>query len=204
MTLTDRAQASLAELLEGNRRFREGNPQVYSYSQADLLQISRNQAPRAAIIACADSRVSPELVFDQPLGSIFASRVPGNVASDSAKWMLDIAVNEFKVPLVMVMGHTGCLAIVQRLDGDKGGAGGLHRFSVLSAVYRAKAKKPEDLYLEAVQQNVHQTVEHLARDSYALRSALMDGTTSIVGAVYEMETGLVYILDSGLDVYGRF
>ena len=204
MNLTERAQHVLDDLLEGNRRFREGEPHTYSYSQSDLMTISRNQSPKAAIIACADSRVSPELVFDQPLGAIFASRVPGNVASDSAKWMLDLAVNEFKVPLVMVMGHTGCLAIGQLLDGDKGGAGGLHRFSVLSAVYRAKAKKPEDLYLEAVKQNVLQTVEHLARDSYSLRGALLDGTTSIVGAVYEMETGLVYTLDSGPDVYGRF
>jgi len=130
--------------------------------------------------------------------------VPGNVASDSAKWMLDIAVNEFKVPLVMVMGHTGCLAVGQLLDGDKGGAGGLHRFSVLSAVYRAKTKNPEDLYVQAVEENVLQTVEHLARDSYSLRASLMDGTTSIVGAVYNMETGEVCILESPLEMYGRF
>jgi carbonic anhydrase len=204
MKLTQKAEEILDELMKGNGRFREGRPQTYSYSQEDLLAISRNQSPRAAIIACADSRVSPELVFDQPLGAIFASRVPGNVASDSAKWMLDIAVNEFRVPLVMVMGHTGCLAIGQLLDGDKGGAGGLHRFSVLSAVYRAKAKRPENLYLESVEQNVRQTVEHLARDSYSLRSAILDGTTSIIGAVYNMETGQVYTLDVELDVYGRF
>jgi len=90
------------------------------------------------------------------------------------------------------------------LDGDKGGAGGLHRFSVLSAVYRAKTKNPEDLYVQAVEENVLQTVEHLARDSYSLRASLMDGTTSIVGAVYNMETGEVCILESPLEMYGRF
>jgi carbonic anhydrase len=204
MKLTSNAERALNTLLEGNRRFREGCPKGYSYTQAQLLKISKDQKPLAGIIACADSRVSPELVFDQPLGSIFASRVPGNVASDSAKWMLDIAVNEFKVPLVMVMGHTGCLAVGQLLDGDKGGAGGLHRFSVLSAVYRAKTKNPEDLYVQAVEENVLQTVEHLARDSYSLRASLMDGTTSIVGAVYNMETGEVCILESPLEMYGRF
>ena len=204
MKVNDSANLALSELLEGNRRFRSGQPSCRSYTQEELLHISRNQSPLAAIIACSDSRVSPELVFDQPIGSIFASRVPGNVASDSAKWMLDIAVNEFHVPLVMVMGHTGCLAIGQLLDGDKGGAGGLHRFSVLSAVYRAKAKHPVDLHLEAVEQNVHQTVEHLARDSYTLRGAILDRATSIVGAVYHMESGEVKLLDCDLDIYGRF
>ena len=172
----------------------------HSYSPQALLYLSQHQSPKAAIIACADSRVSPDLIFDQPLGSIFASRVPGNVASDSAKWMLDIAIQEFKVPLVMVMGHTGCLAVGQLLDGDKGGAGGLHRYSVLSAVYRAKEKNPADLYLEAVEQNVRQTVEHLARESHTVRNAILEGVTSIVGAVYEMETGTVYLLETNLNV----
>ena len=200
MKLTDRARQVLDDLLEGNQRFREGHMHSHSYTPQDLIDISRNQSPKAAIIACADSRVSPDLIFDQPLGSIFASRVPGNVASDSAKWMLDIAIQEFSVPLVMVMGHTGCLAVGQLLDGDKGGAGGLHRYSVLSAVYRAKEKNPTDLYLEAIQQNVHQTVEHLARESHAVRTAIEGGITSIVGAVYEMETGTVYLLDTDADV----
>ncbi|MFX8672377.1 carbonic anhydrase, partial [Acinetobacter baumannii] len=71
--------------------------------------------------------------------------------------MLEIAVNEFHVPLVLVMGHTGCLAVGQLLDGDKGGAGGLHRFAVLSAVYKAKQKRPDDLYLESIRENVIQT-----------------------------------------------
>ena len=200
MKLTERSKQVLDELLEGNRRFREGNPRTYRYSPEDLHSISKNQQPLAGIIACADSRVSPELVFDQPLGAIFASRVPANVASDSAKWMLDIAINEFKVPLVMVMGHTGCLAVGQLLNGDKGGAGGLHRFSVLSAVYRAQAKKPTDLYRAAVEENVSQTVEHLARDSYSLNAALLAGTTSIVGSVYNMQTGEVEILEPTIEL----
>jgi len=199
MKLIDRAWQVLDDLLDGNQRFREGHMHSHSYTPEALLYISRNQAPKAAIIACADSRVSPDLIFDQPLGSIFASRVPGNVASDSAKWMLDIAIQEFKVPLVMVMGHTGCLAVGQLLDGDKGGAGGLHRYSVLTAVYRAKEKNPADLYLEAVEQNVRQTVEHLARESHTVRNAIEQGITSIVGAVYEMETGTVYLLETDTD-----
>ena len=204
MKLSETSQQSLDTLLEGNRRFREGTPKAYRYSPEDLARLATSQHPHSAIIACADSRCCPELVFDQPIGAIFASRVPGNVASDSAKWMLDIAVNEFKIPLVMVMGHTGCLAIGQLLDGDKGGAGGLHRYSVLSAVYKAKSKQPENLYIEAIEQNVQQTVEHLTRDSYALRKAILEGATSIIGAVYDMPSGRVYTLDLPKDIYGLY
>ena len=118
--------------------------------------------------------------------------------------MLELAVGEFKVPLVVVMGHTGCLAVGQLLDGDKGGAGGLHRFSVLSAVYRARQKNTDDLYRTSIEENVLQTVEHLARDLFTLRRALVEKRTSIVGAVYHMETGEVEVLPTNIEMYGVF
>ena len=71
-------------------RFRTGQSRAVAYSPDQLRQLSEKQTPKVAIIACSDSRVTPEVVFDQPLGTVFASRVPGNVASDSAKWMLEI------------------------------------------------------------------------------------------------------------------
>jgi carbonic anhydrase len=202
--MTEEARRVLDQLLAGNQRFRSGQSEHHDYTPETLREIAQTQRPIAAIVACADSRVTPEVIFDQPLGAIFASRVPGNVASDSAKWMLEIAIGEFQVPLVMVIGHTGCLAVGQLLDGDRGGAGGLHRFSVLSAVYRAKAKRPDDLYLSAVTENVLQTAEHLARDMYHLRSAILDRSTAVVGCLYHMETGEVEVLESTMDVYGRF
>jgi carbonic anhydrase len=194
----------LEELGEGNRRFRECRPKHVAYPQAYLKELALAQHPKVAIVACADSRVSPDIIFDQPLGTIFSSRVPGNVASDSAKWMLEIALGEFKVPLVMIVGHTGCLAVGQLLDGDKGGAGGTHRWAVSNAVYRAKMRREGDLYLSAIEENVAQTVEHLVRDLRILRSALMDGTTSIAGAVYDMQTGHVRLIDTHTELYGKF
>jgi carbonic anhydrase len=202
--ITTRAEQVLEQLYEGNRRFRTGESTPRSYVAGDLVEISKVQRPSVAIIACSDSRVCPEVIFDQPLGTIFSSRVPGNVASDSAKWMLEIAVSEFQVPLVMVMGHTGCLAVGQLLDGDRGGAGGLHRFAVLHAVYRAKSKNPNNLYRQSVEENAAQTVEHLVRDLQILRAAVLEGKTSVVGCVYEMETGEVQRLDITTDLYGKF
>lgn len=202
--LNPRAREVLQELLEGNQRFRTGRAQPHAYTPEELQDLARAQHPKVAVIACSDSRVSPDIVFDQPLGTVFSSRVPGNVASDSAKWMLELAVGEFKVPLVMVLGHTGCLAVGSLLDGDKGGAGGMHRFAVLNAVYRAKQKRPEDLYVASIEENVSQTVELLVRDLHLLRSALLSGQTSIVGGVYDMETGGVRIVEVRSELYGVF
>jgi carbonic anhydrase len=193
--LIPQAQQALDTLLEGNARFREGRPKDYYYTPDTLSKLSQTQQPIAAIVGCADSRVSPEVIFDQPLGKIFASRVPGNVASDSAKWMLDIAVQEFKVPLVLVMGHTGCLAVGQLLEGDKGGSGGNLRHAVLNAVYEARTKRPKDLFKQAVVENALQTVRHLIRDSYVVQRALKDNVLDLRAAYYDMATGEVHVLE---------
>src|SRR5215469_11066890 len=108
--MTERAERSLAELMEGNKRFTSKGNKHRTYETHHLSSLAKSQSPIAAVVACVDSRVVPEMIFDQPLGSMFVSRVPANVASDSAKWMIDIATGEFDVPLIMVMAHTGCVA----------------------------------------------------------------------------------------------
>src|SRR5688572_1761998 len=185
----------LQELLAGNERFRTGRTIARKYEQGDLARIAQVQEPIAAVVACADSRVAPEVIFDQPLGAIFASRVPGNVASDSAKWMIDIAVSEFRVPLLLVLGHTGCLAVGQVVKGQTGGVGGPLRLNVLKAVYRAERLKPADLWREAIIQNCHHTIEQLAEESQALRSAMSAKRIVCAAALYEMETGEVLLLN---------
>ena len=108
--------------------------------------------------------------------------------------MLEIAIREFQIKLVMVMGHTGCLAVGQLLDGDKGGPGGMHRIAVQNAIYRAKAKNPVDLYRASVKENVEQSMHHLLRDSYTLHDAVRAGNCGIIGCVYDMQTGEVEIV----------
>jgi len=188
------ARAALDELLAGNARFRAGNSETHKYSLDQIRNIAREQHPIAAVIACMDSRVTPEIIFDQPLGNIFTSRVPGNVASDSAKWMLEISVGELHVPLVVVVGHTGCLAVGQLLDGDKGGPGGPLRQEIAFAVFEARSKNPEDIYREAVIQNARLTVKKLLRDSLVVSNAAREGRLEIVSALYEMETGEVRLV----------
>lgn len=192
--LNDEAVVVLDQLLEGNRRFVEGRSERHLYSPEAIRDLSSSPAPRAAIVACSDSRVSPEIVFDQPLGRLFVSRVPGNVASDSAKWMLEIAVSNLKVPLVLVIGHTDCLAVKQVVDGQTTGSGGLLRTFVNTSVHRARALGPADLFRTSVLENARHSMEQLIAESWSLRQAMEAGQTSIAAGVYDVETGKFELL----------
>src|SRR5579862_2950992 len=147
-------------LLEGNERFRTGQSNHYRYPPDLIREVADGQAPQAAVISCVDGRVAPEILFDQPMGGLFVSRVPGNTASDSAKWMLEIAVQSLNVPLVVVMGHTECLAVGQVVRGQSGPGGSL-RMDVARAVLTARMKNPADLFRQSVIENAFQTVKIL-------------------------------------------
>lgn len=184
----------LEELLEGNRRFREGRTRHHVYGLETIEALATCPAPKAAIVACSDSRVSPEAIFDQPLGHLFVSRVPGNVASDSAKWMLEIAVSNLKVPLVLVIGHTECLAVKQVVEGHTTGSGGLLRTFVSTSVLRARSANPPDLFHASVLENARHSTEQLTAESWSLRRAIEDGQTSIAAGFYDVWTGKFEVL----------
>ena len=189
-----RAAAALRELQEGYQRFCAGTPQSVAYSEKDISDLWEVQKPIAAVISCCDSRVSPEIIFDQPLGRLFVSRVPGNVASDSAKWMLDIAVAELNVPVIIVVGHVGCLAVKQMVDNRIGGSGGMLRFDVGTAVHRARVKNPADVFRQSVIENVYLTIENLREHSTVVSRALEAHSSILIGAVYDMQIGTVELL----------
>ncbi len=184
-------EASLATLKTGNERFASCVAESRSYPREVLTQLATGQTPLAAIVACADSRVCPEIVFDQPLGAVFVSRVPANVASDSAKWMIDIAVGEFRVPLVVVMAHSGCLAVKQIVEG-KEGAGGLLRYRVQSAFHDVEREgSAHDVYERTIDENARKTCRDLSQESTALGDAIRAGQTKIIPARFDLETGIV-------------
>ncbi len=180
-------------LMEGNERFVSRKNHHRTYETHHLAALAAGTNPFAAVVTCVDSRVVPEFIFDVPLGAVFVSRVPGNVASDSAKWMIDIATGEFSVPLIMVLGHTGCVAIKQVMEG-KTGQGGLLRFNVQRAYNRAQQVTADDIYVETIRQNAIQTLEQLRDESWSFRDGLRGGKTSAVAAVYDMETGVVELI----------
>lgn len=183
-------ESELAQLMEGNQRFRNQSPVLYRYAEEELADLASVQTPIAAVVACSDSRVVPEVIFNQPLGSLFVSRVPGNVASDGSKWLIEIAVEEFEVPLVIVMAHTGCLAVGQVVHGATSGTGGPLRLKVLNAVYRAK-DEGGDLYRASLEMNAKMAAEELTQEVPSLRKAVEARKILVVPMIYEMNTGKV-------------
>jgi carbonic anhydrase len=106
-----RPEAVLEKLLEGNQRFIEGKLLHPRRTPKDFAALAEGQAPLAVIVACADSRVTPELIFDQGIGDLFVVRVAGNIVSGAGptvKGSIEYAVAELGVRLVMVLGHTAC------------------------------------------------------------------------------------------------
>ncbi len=183
-------------LLTGNARFRKGASEVHFYSAEEVSRLASEPShPRAVVIACSDSRVSPEIIFDQPLGCLFVSRVPGNCATESARWAVELAVGELGVPLVVVMAHTGCLAVGQIIDGRVGGPGGSMRLTISYAVHRARQHGTADLLREAVVENAKMSARELIDNLPPLRKALNAGTAQVVVALYDMPTGLVHEME---------
>ena len=111
----------LNQLIEGNRRFVAGRPtQVISQTPIiDRLKLAREQHPHAIVVSCSDSRVLPELVFDQGLGSIFVVRNAGHACDDVALGSIEYAIEHFHCPLILVLGHERCGAVTAAVEGGE-------------------------------------------------------------------------------------
>jgi len=193
-SMNEQAERTLTKLMRGNERFRSGVPRAAAYTADDFAAFGRGQSPQAAVITCSDSRVAPEILFDQPLGSFLVARVPGNVASASVRWMLDIAVCELSVPLVLVVGHTGCRAVEQVIQDKPSARHEELQVGIHTAMERVRESQPRDYFRSVVMENARQTVLELSRDVPALREAAQAGTTAMLPALYEVETGRVLLL----------
>src|SRR5437660_493875 len=107
-------EQALRELLSGNERFVKGQPASPRRAPEDFRELAAAQYPEAVIVSCADSRVAPEILFDVGVGDVFVVRVAGNVvegAGATVKGSIEYAIAELNVPLIMVLGHSGCGAV---------------------------------------------------------------------------------------------
>jgi carbonic anhydrase len=185
-------ERSLAELIEGNARFAEGkslHPRQDARRRAEVLE--KGQYPFAAIVACSDSRVSPEIVFDQGLGDLFVVRTAGNLVDDLGIASLEYAVAHLGAPLIVVMGHSRCGAVTSAVEGGAapGSLSAIHA-ALAPSVERAK-DRPGDVVDAAARENVKSLVAALGRREGVLKNLVDRGALSVVGAFYDIERGSV-------------
>lgn len=192
----------LAQLLEGNKRFVEGKLAHPGRKPADFSPLAEGQAPRAVIFSCADSRVSPELIFDQGVGDLFVVRVAGNVvggAGATVKGSIEYAIAELKVRLVMVLGHSKCGAVkaaIAHIDANDvlpGSIGDLVDL-IKPAVVTAKGK-PGNKLDNVIKANVMRGVVRLKAQDPILAPAVKKGDVKVVGGVYDLRSGKVTMFE---------
>jgi len=200
------AHDALLELRDGNRRFVAGEIDAESIaSRAHQVGMSEGQNPFAIILACSDSRVPVELVFDQGFGDLFVIRVAGNVVAPSQVGSIEFAASQFGTQLVVVLGHSNCGAVIATLKELT--LEQTHRSPNLRAIVDRvrpaiepvlEAHRDSDtntLTGAAVRANILASVERLAHGSLILEQLIESGELTIVGAEYSIETGKVEFFD---------
>lgn len=192
----------LAKLLEGNRRFIAGTPSLLSRRRPeDFAALAEGQAPSAIIVACADSRVAPELIFDQGVGDLFVVRVAGNVVSGAGpviKGSLEFAVAELGARLIVVLGHSACGAVkaaITHIDAKDVLPGAIEGLvDVIRPAVADAAGQPGDKLDNVIKANVRKCVATIQGLDPILSKFAGGGELKVVGGVYDLKSGRVEIL----------
>ncbi len=194
--------AVLAQLVEGNKRFVAGQLTHPGRKPEDFAPLAEGQAPSAVIVGCADSRVSPEIAFDQGVGDLFVVRVAGNVvdgAGPVVKGSVEFAVAVLGARLIVVLGHGACGAVkagIEHIDANDTLPGSIRDLVELMRPAAAAVRgKPGNKLDNAIKANVAQGVERLKGLDPILAPLVKKGELKVVGAVYELRTGKVQFLD---------
>lgn len=182
---------ALRRLLDGNRRYVYSNAGHPNQSAVYRLLIAREPQPFAVILGCADARVPPEIVFDQGLGDLFVVRVAGNVIDDFVLGSLEYAVERYHAPLLVVLGHEHCGAVMAALADD---AGTGHIAKVLAALQPAVAiarRQTGDPLDNAIVANVKAVMSQVSAAEPLIAARVRSGDLRVVGARYAVNTGMV-------------
>lgn len=193
-------QAALRALLAGNRRYRSGQMTLRDYSPIGEQRAS-GQAPFAAILTCADSRISPPLAFDVERGNLFCAHVAGNSVDDGTLGSIEYAVAVLGVELVMVLGHSDCGAVKAAID-VAGGRTSFppERFGAIGAVVDAVVPAVRDLPAgrdqlgRGIAANARLQADLLRRRGPIIAPAVERGELAVVAAVYEIDGGRVRVM----------
>lgn len=191
-------EQALARLVAGNLRYAANTPANKDFL-ADRASRVAAQYPIAAILSCADSRVAPELAFDQGPGDLFVVRVAGNFVSEEGLASLEYGIMYLGIPLVVVLGHTHCGAVGATVNAIQRGAvfpghlGQLTR-AIKPAVALAQPRGEDNLVANATIENVRLNVNRLSVSRPIIGPYVEKGKVKVVGALYDLATGTVNLV----------
>jgi carbonic anhydrase len=187
------AELIWADLMEGNQRFVGGKTKA-----VDVVPLRQSlvngQKPKVAVLACSDSRVSPEILFDKNLGDLFVVRSAGNIADALGVASIEYAVEHLGSSVLVVLGHQKCGAVWAACSGDKMPTTNLQTMvdKISPAVTRARTHaKGDELVEAAILENVLQSAKDVVASSEVLQHFLHDGKLTVFEAVYELDSGKV-------------
>jgi carbonic anhydrase len=187
---------ALTRLKEGNARF-VANRQVERNLLEQVVTTGEGQYPFAIVLGCVDSRVPPEVIFDQGIGDIFSARIAGNFVNEDILGSMEFATKVAGARLILVLGHTSCGAIMGAIDDAQLGnlTGMLTKLKPAVASTSASAETPsssDEQFVKAVtQKNVELTLEAIREKSSVLKEMLDTGEIKLVGGIYDVQTGKV-------------
>jgi len=192
------AESALAELTAGNAHHVAHRYQHPHETLERQRELASGQSPHAEILSCADSRVPPELIFDQGLGDLFIIRVAGNVVSDTELGSLEYGAEHLHVPLLVVLGHQHCGAVTAAVEGGEAEGHIAALVNLLRPAVEKTRGMPGDHVENAVKANVEMVVKQLRSSTPVLAKLVSEGKLKVVGAVYSLDTGKVTWLPNTL------
>ncbi len=158
-------------------------------------ELAKGQKPYAIVVACSDSRVSPEIIFSESLGKIFVIRTAGNVVDPITIGSIEYAVEHLKTPLIVVLGHQSCGAVKAALDPHPHTDGNIGEIikKILPAVKQVKreSKGDENIEYKVITRNVKNVIDNIKTKSKIVTEEEKHGKVQIIGAYYSIETGKV-------------
>jgi len=184
---------ALKQLMDGNKRYLSKKRQAPHRAFERIAEVANNQKPFAAVISCSDSRVIPEMIFDQGLGDLFVSRVAGNIATDEAIASHEYGALELGVQVVMVLGHERCGAVKAALDGGEFPGSISTLIKAIQPAVDSSLGKMGDRWENAVKDNVMLQVNRL-KNSSAIARLIQEGKLTVVGGFYDLDLGRVTLL----------
>ncbi len=185
-------QESINELLAGNKRFL--NDKLININHLEQIELTKHgHKPHAVILSCMDSRVPPEIIFDQGIGNIFVIRNAGNLEDQNVLGSLEYTVHKSTAKVIMVMGHSHCGAVTGALDDIKHGHLSQLVEQIKPSIQNHDTKKKS--VIETAKQSVHFTIKDILQRSKTIRDLVQQKKIELVGAFYDVETGEVKILE---------